>query len=79
MEPNQNKITSPLKAIKQFCFECSGENVNEVKNCVSSKCPLRPFRMGKNPYNKREMTEEQKQAARERLMQYHQKKKESEE
>lgn len=59
--------TTPLKAIKQFCYECSGENRAEVKRCSSVDCPLKPFRFGKNPFNKREMTEEQIQVLRDRL------------
>ena len=60
---------SPLKAIKQFCYECSGENRAEVKRCSSKDCPLKPFRTGKNPFlKKREMTPEQKEQARQRLL-----------
>ena len=64
-----NEITSPLKAIKQFCYECSGENRAEVKRCSSPDCPLKPFRTGKNPFlKKREMTPEQKEQARQNLL-----------
>jgi hypothetical protein len=60
--------TSPVKAIRQFCLECSGDSSAEVKRCNSAKCPLYPFRFGKNPYRtKREMSDEQKEAARIRL------------
>jgi len=59
--------TTPLKAIKQYCYECSGESKAEVKRCSSETCPLKPFRFGRNPFNKREMTEEQKQALRDRI------------
>ena len=59
---------SPLKAIKQFCFECSGENRAEVKRCSSADCPLKPFRTGRNPFlKKREMTPEQREQAIQRL------------
>lgn len=69
--------TSPLKAIKEFCLDCSGDNHNEVKKCTNDKCPLFNFRLGKNmTTKKREMTEEQKQAARERFMKYWEKKNE---
>ena len=64
-----NEITSPLKAIKQFCYECSGENRAEVKRCSSIDCPLKPFRTGRNPFlKKREMTPEQKEKARQNLL-----------
>lgn len=64
-----NEIRTPLKAIKQFCFECCGESKSEVKRCCSANCPLKPFRLGKNPFRKgREMTPEQKEQAKERLL-----------
>lgn len=62
-----DEIKSPLKAIKQFCFECVGENKADVKGCTSKTCPLKPFRMGKNPFIKKEMSEEQRLKAKERL------------
>lgn len=64
------EITSPLKAIKQFCLDCCGGDRNWQKNCDSKICPLVPFRMGKNPFTtrgKREYTEEEKEAMRERM------------
>ena len=61
------KITSPLKAIRCFCIECMGGQVREVKNCTAPNCPLYAFRMGKNPYRSRELTDEERQAIAERL------------
>ena len=61
------KITSPLKAIKCFCIECMGGQVREVKDCTAPICPLYAFRMGKNPYRSRELTDEERQAIAERL------------
>jgi len=61
-------LKNPVKAIRQFCIDCNGGSLNEVKNCTSPNCALYPFRLGKNPYRtKREMSEEQRQAAAERL------------
>lgn len=57
---------TPLKAIKEFCYQCSGENRAEVTRCTAPKCPLYPYRKGHNP-NKREMTDEQREAAAKRL------------
>lgn len=58
------EITSPLKAIRAKCLECSGGSSNEVKNCNVSLCELYSFRFGKNPFRaKRVMTPEQKTAA----------------
>ena len=63
-----NEITNPVKAIRAFCMECSCGQTSEVKSCPMYKCPLYPFRMGKNPYRqRREMTEEEKQVLADRL------------
>ena len=35
-----------------------GGQVREVKLCPSQICPLHAFRMGKNPYRKRELSPE---------------------
>lgn len=51
-------IKSPLKAIRAFCIDCMGGAVREVKICPSKICPLHAFRMGKNPYRKRELSPE---------------------
>lgn len=58
---------SPLKAIRAHCIECSCGSTSEVKNCVIRDCELWTFRMGNNPFRTRSMTDEQKQAAAERL------------
>ena len=59
---------TPLKAIKQFCYECCGENRSEVRGCTSTTCALKAFRLGKNPYIKHKgLSEEQKELARQRL------------
>lgn len=58
---------SPVKAIREFCLECCGGSSAEVKSCTATKCPLYAFRFGRNPYVKRELTDEQKSAMRERL------------
>lgn len=61
-------IRSPAKAIRAFCIECMGGNSNYVRECTTTSCSLHPFRFGKNPYRTpRQLTEEQKQAAAERL------------
>ena len=70
------KASSPLKAIKFFCRECFGmdrrkkaqvENVELVRDCTDPMCPLFDFRLGKNPFIKRVLTEEQRKAVGERL------------
>lgn len=32
------------KAIKQFCKDCMGGVVEEVRNCTAERCPLYVFR-----------------------------------
>lgn len=66
-EIDMEEIKSPVKAIRAFCLECCGNAPSEVKTCVSKRCPLYAFRFGKNPYVKRELTDEQREAAIERL------------
>lgn len=59
-------LASPLKRIRQYCLQCSGDSANEVKNCIIKTCPLYDLRFGKSGRT-RSMTDEQKQAAAERL------------
>jgi len=59
--------TSPIKAIREKCLECCCGSSQEVKLCEISDCALYPFRFGKNPYNRKTYTEEQKAAIAERL------------
>lgn len=61
-------ITNPIKAIRAKCLDCSNGSPNEVTLCPVQQCPLWPFRSGKNPYRtKRELTDEQREKAAERL------------
>lgn len=58
-----------LKAIKLKCMDCCGGDWNEVKLCQAKEsCFLHPFRLGKNPFNVRELTDEERQALRDRLV-----------
>lgn len=43
------KQLSPVKAIRKNCLECGSGSVKEVALCVSTDCPLYPFRFGTNP------------------------------
>ena len=62
------EIRTPMKAIRAKCLDCSCNQRDEIKYCPVDKCPLYPFRLGKNPYlKKREYTEEQKAQMLERL------------
>lgn len=62
------EVTSPLKAIRLKCLDCSAYDRGEVRNCFVEKCPLFPFRLGRNPFRKtREYSEEERAALGERL------------
>ena len=61
------EITNPVKAIRAFCLDCCGGRKNEVKQCPCTDCPLYPFRMGKNPYRKLNLTDEQRAERAERM------------
>lgn len=41
------KGTTPSKAIKLYCYECSGENMAERRECPVKKCPLWRYKTGK--------------------------------
>ena len=75
----KEKYMTPLKAIRLKCLDCVCFQINEVRLCPSTDCPLHPYRFGKNPFTKgKKRTEEQKKVASERLKNYHnQKKKET--
>ena len=60
------KTTSPIKAIRLRCLDCCAGSYTEVDKCGAAKCPLHPFRFGRNPYRKPK-TPEQIEAARERM------------
>jgi len=40
---------SPLRTIRLHCVECCGDNIQEVKHCPSTACPLWPYRFGQTP------------------------------
>lgn len=42
--------TSPTKAIRAKCRDCSGGNDAEIRKCVCLNCALWPFRMGVSPF-----------------------------
>jgi hypothetical protein len=48
---------SMLGVIRAKCLDCS-HTANEVRKCVSTGCPLWPYRMGTNPF-RAERTEAQ--------------------
>ena len=57
---------TPLQAIRAHCIDCCAGSANEVKWCVIPDCELYPFRFGKNPYRKNNMSDEEIQRRKER-------------
>ena len=59
---------NPVKVIRAKCLDCTCGSAKEVDACPIEKCPLWRWRFGKNPFRgKRELTDEQKAAAKERM------------
>jgi len=42
-------MTSPLKAVRERCKDCS-ETLAEIRDCEFIHCAIYPYRMGKSPY-----------------------------
>jgi hypothetical protein len=40
-------MKTPIKAIRAYCIECSGDSLKEVRECPIVDCPLHPYRMGR--------------------------------
>ena len=59
--------TNVLRSIKLKCLDCSTYNINEIKECPVKECPLYPFRLGNNPFRKREISEEERNKLSERM------------
>lgn len=45
---------APLKTMRAKCMDCCGGAAKEVRLCGAYDCALWPFRMGKNPFLKKE-------------------------
>lgn len=42
--------TSPIKAVRAKCVDCSGGSAAEARKCLAVECPLWAFRMGTNVF-----------------------------
>jgi hypothetical protein len=62
----QPKTTSPIRAIRLKCLDCTCGSQKEIEACPIVKCALHPFRFGKNPFRK-PVSEERRAAASERM------------
>jgi hypothetical protein len=71
-KPKQEK--QPIKAIREHCIECIGGRDNNpshtklIADCPSPDCSLFAFRFGKNPYHRRNLTNEQRKSLAEQAM-----------
>ena len=48
--------STPMKAIRERCLDCSGGSVKEVRECPIDNCPLHPYRFGHRPTEKATLT-----------------------
>ena len=68
MIEDDQKILTPLRAIRAKCIDCSAGSMKEVRECVMLDCPLYPYRLGKSPNRKpRILTDEEREAPRQRM------------
>lgn len=63
--PPSGRTKKPVKAISEFCRQCVGGGGRKaaaklVRECVVVKCDLYPFREGKNPFHKLNLTDEER-------------------
>lgn len=49
----RDKVKNPITAIRAKCVDCCCGSLKEVAECGVTGCPLHPFRMGVNPFNKK--------------------------
>lgn len=52
MDGTEQKILTPIKAIRAKCLDCMCDSSQEVRLCPCQDCPLYPYRMGHNPNRK---------------------------
>ena len=62
----ENTMVTPLKAIRSYCLQCSGDSASEVKSCSLADCPLFRYRLRKTGRT-RILSAEQKQMLGKRL------------
>ena len=68
MIEEDQKILTPLRAIRAKCIDCSAGSMKEVRECVMLDCPLYPYRLGKSPNRKpRILTDDEREALRQRM------------
>lgn len=50
-----------LRVIRANCVECCAGSEAEVRRCRMVACNMWPYRMGTNPFQRRELTDEQRE------------------
>lgn len=45
------RATTPLRAIRAMCVQCTGVQPKRIAECTSTGCALHPFRMETNPFH----------------------------
>jgi hypothetical protein len=56
-----------LRVIREKCLDCCAGSETEVRKCTAIKCALWPYRMASNPFRRRELSDEQREASAKRL------------
>ena len=70
-KPRQH--TSPVTALREVCIECmggreAGQSYSKlIAECTVQSCPAFKFRFGKNPFHKKQLTDEQKKVKADQL------------
>lgn len=63
----KSRDCAPRIAVQRHCADCCGGSPQRAKECHITDCDLWPWRPGTPPWRTTKLTEEQKQAAAERL------------
>ena len=43
------RMVTPIKAIREKCKDCTGNQLHEIRECSITTCALWAYRMGKRP------------------------------
>jgi len=52
-----------LKAVRQNCLQCCCGNAAEVRRCHLVWCPMWPYRMGRNPFQRKRLARNRRKTA----------------
>lgn len=61
--------------IRNHCTDCCAGQLSEVRHCTVTNCSLWPYRMGTNPFRKQNLSEEQREAKRLKMVEVSKKRK----